>query len=132
MLKKIIFLLVTLLLLIACSAEQNTELEESINSVIEDENNQEININTLTTFEWDEAHLFAPYATKSGMEERLGFNRDKSYIGMRDDVFLLVFVKDDKSIEYADIKHQRSILSTGEEIYHTQSTDVLYLQIYIY
>src|SRR5699024_6435547 len=90
MLKKVIFLLVTLLLLIACSTEQNTELEESINSVIEDENNQEININTLTTFEWDEAHLFAPYATKSGMEERLGFKyRDKSNISMRDDVFLL-------------------------------------------
>lgn len=131
MLKKIIFLLVTLLLLIACSAEQNTELEESINSVIEDENNQEININTLTTFEWDEAHLFAPYATKSGMGERLGFKyRDKSYIGMRDDVFLLVFVKDDKAIKYAEIKHQGSNLSTGEESYLTPSNDVIYIDRY--
>src|SRR5699024_3743860 len=130
MLKKIIFLLVTLLLLIACSAEQNTELEESINSVIEDENNQEININTLTTIEWDEAHLFAPYATKSGMEERLGINRDKSYIGMRDDVFLLVFVKDDKAIKNAEIKHQGSNLSAGEESYLTPSNDVIYIERY--
>lgn len=131
MFKKVSFLFVTLLLLIGCSAEQNTELEESINSVIEDENNQEININPLTTFEWDDAHLFAPYATKSGMEERLGLKyRDKSNIGMRNDIFLLVFVKDDKAIHYAEIKHQGSNLSTEEENNLTPSNDVIYIDRY--
>lgn len=130
MLRKVIFLFVTLLLLIGCSAEQNTELEESINSVIEDENNQEININSLTTFEWDEAHLFAPYAIKSGMEERLGFKyRDKSNIGMRDDIFLLVFVQDDKAIQYAEIIHQGSNLSM-EENNLAPSNDVIYIDRY--
>lgn len=122
--------MITVFLLIGCSAEQNTELEKSIDSAIGDKNNNEIKINTLTTFDWEEAHLFSPYTTSEGMEERLGFKyKDKSNIGMRDDIFLLVFIKDDKAIQYAELDHQGSNLSIEEQqIYLPPSDDVIYIE----
>jgi major membrane immunogen (membrane-anchored lipoprotein) len=129
--KATVLILAIILLLTGCSTEQNTELEESINSVIEDKNNNEININTLTTFDWNEAHLFAPYTTSEGIEEQLGFKyRDKSNIRWKDDIFLLVFVKDDKAIQYAEIDHQGSNLSIKGQSYLTPLEDVIHIDRY--
>lgn len=130
--KKTIYLTMMLaFVLIGCSAEQNTELEESIHSIVEDGNSEEININTLTTFEWEEAHLFHPYTPKEAMKERLGFNyRDKSNIQMRDDIFLLVFVKEDKVVQYAEINRPGVELSMEKDNYLTPSDDVISIDRY--
>ena len=120
------------ILLTGCSnAQRNTALEEAAYSVIEDKDNKEFSLSELTAFDWDEAHLFSPYISRSDMEEQLGVKyRDKSNIVMRDDIFLLVFIKDDKVVHYAEIEHQGSVLSTGEEDYLTPSHDVIYIERY--
>lgn len=115
-----------------CSnANRNEELEEAIFPVISGKNNDEFHLNPLTNFEWEEAHIITPYATKEGIEEQLGVKyKDKSNIFMRDDFFLLVFIKDGKAIQYAEIEHQGSILSAGEEKYLTPSNDIIYINRY--
>ena len=88
--KKITVIIFSLLLLVGCSqssVQQNTELEESIHSIVEDKNISEININSLTNFDWDKAFLFAPYTTQESVEEQLGVDfKDPSKIDIRDEI----------------------------------------------
>lgn len=128
--KVIVVTFLTVLLLMGCGTEQNIKLEKSIDSAIGDRNNNEINIHTLTTFDWEEAHLFSPYTTNEGMEEQLGFKyKDKSNIRMRDDIFLLVFIKDNKVIQYVELDRQGSNLSIDEkQSYLTPSADVIHIE----
>jgi hypothetical protein len=73
-LKEITVIIFSLLLLMGCnhsSVQQNKELEESIYSIVEDKNISEININSLTDFDWDKAFLFGPYTTQESIEEQL-------------------------------------------------------------
>ncbi|WP_391117153.1 hypothetical protein [Psychrobacillus sp. L3] len=115
--KGINVIIFSLLLLVGCSqssVQQNTELEESIYSIVEDKNISEININSLTNFDWDKAFLFAPYTTQESLEEQLGVDfKDPSNIVMRDDIYLLVFLNDNKVVNYAEINRQQSNFSVG-------------------
>ena len=109
--KKISVFVLLLLLLVGCSqsdVQHNTDLEESIYSIVENENKSLININLLTTFDWDEAFLFTPYSTQEGIEEQLGTDfKDPSNIDTRDDIYLLVFLNKNKVVQYAEIERQR-------------------------
>ena len=128
--KKLNIVIISLLvLLIGCSnsnAQHNKELEESIDSIVQDDTKNEIKIETLTTFDWDNAFLFTPYSTQSEIEDQLGtaFN-NSSNIETRDDIYLLVFQNDDKVVEYAEIQRQGSDFSIGEKNYLTPSDDVI-------
>lgn len=65
-------ILIFLILLLAGCNQRDTNLENSISSIVEDSNKSEINVNTLTDIEWDKAFLFTPYSTTKGIEEQLG------------------------------------------------------------
>ena len=123
--KGIIVIIFSLLLLVGCSQsslQQNTELEETIHSVIKDKNISEINTNSLTNFDWDKAFLFAPYTTQESIEEQLDVDfKDPSKIDIRDDIYLLVFLNDNKAVHYAEINRQQSEFSLGEKEYLTPS-----------
>lgn len=123
--KKITIIIFSLLLLVGCSqssVQQNRELEESIHSIVEDKNISEININSLTNFDWDKAFLFAPYTTQKSIDEQLGIDfKDPSKIDIRDDIYLLVFLNDNKVVHYAEINRQQSDFSVGEKEYLTPS-----------
>ena len=101
--RKITVIIFSLLLLVGCSqsnVQQNTELEESIHSILEDKSLTEININALTNFDWNKAFLFAPYTTQEGIEEQLGIDfKDPSKIDIRDDIYLLVFLNDKREVQ---------------------------------
>lgn len=121
--RKITVIIFSLLLLVGCSqssVQQNTELEESIHSILEDKSITEININALTNFDWNKAFLFAPYTTQEGIEEQLGIDfKDPSKIDIRDDIYLLVFLHDKREVHYAEINHQQSDFSIGGKEYLT-------------
>ncbi|SES44993.1 hypothetical protein [Psychrobacillus sp. OK032] len=123
--KKITVIIFSLLFLVGCSknsVQQNTELEESIHSIVEDKNISEININDLTNFDWDKAFLFAPYTTQESLEEQLRVNfKDPSKLDIRDDIYLLVFLNNNKVVHYTEINRQQSDFSLGEQEYLTPS-----------
>jgi uncharacterized protein YxeA len=131
-LKKITIFILLLFLLVGCSqsnVQHNTDLEESIYSFLEDKNKREISIKSLTTFDWDKAFHFSPYSTQEGIEEQLGINfKDQSNINTRDDIYLLVFLKGDKVVQYVEIKRQGTDFSIGEVGQLTPSDDVISIE----
>jgi uncharacterized protein YxeA len=131
-LKKITVIILSLLLLVGCSqssVQQNTELEESIYSIVEDKNISEININSKTNFEWDKSFLFEPYTTQESIEEQLGVDfKDPSKIDIRDDIYLLVFLNENKVVHYAEINRQQSDFFVGENEYLTPTNASIYIE----
>lgn len=126
--KKVIIFILLLILLVGCN-QRNGDLEDSINSVVEDESKGEINVNSHTDFNWDKAFLFTPYSTAESIEEQLGTKfKEKSNINMRDDIYLLVFLNEDEVVQYAEIKRQGSDFSIEETEYLTSSEDVISIE----
>ncbi|WP_404451910.1 hypothetical protein LG329_16405 [Virgibacillus necropolis] len=130
--KKIAVFILLLLLLVGCSQSNvihNTELEDSIYSIVEDKNKNELGLTSLTTFEWENAFLFSPYSTQEGIEEQLGiYFKDPSNIDIRDDIYLLVFLKGDKVVQYVEIERQGSDFSIEEKGPLTPSNDVISIE----
>jgi hypothetical protein len=111
------------LLLTGCSeVTHNTDLENSIQSIVKDKNKSQINIDSLANFEWDKGYLFPPYTAEESMEKQMGVNfKDRSNIYSRDDIYLLVFVNNEKVVQYAEIKRNQSDLSIDATEYITPS-----------
>ncbi|MFG6494841.1 hypothetical protein P8610_05745 [Fictibacillus sp. UD] len=105
--KNKILIVFSVLLLSSCSfgAMHNKNLEQSIHSVMKDEGN--LNLNKVAEFEWDEAHLFPPYTLQSDINKQLGFTfKDPSSIKSRDDIFLLLFVDNQKVVQYVKVSRK--------------------------
>ncbi len=129
------FTLLLLLLLTGCSylnkVHHHVELEKSINSIVEDENNTEIIMKTLTDFDWDKGFLFTPYSSQEGIDEKLGvYFKDPSNMDWRDDIYLLVFMKDDKVVQYVEMDRHGADFESGEQEYLTPSNDVILIERY--
>ncbi|WP_175639379.1 hypothetical protein [Metabacillus schmidteae] len=133
--KLIFFVLLLLLLLTGYSilnkVPHNVELGKSINSIVENVNNTEISIKTLADFDWDKGFLFTPYSTQKGIDEQLGVHfKDPSNIDWRDDIYLLVFMENDKVVQYVEIDRQGADFKLGEKEYLTPSDDVIIIERY--
>ncbi|USK80764.1 membrane lipoprotein lipid attachment site-containing protein [Peribacillus frigoritolerans] len=130
--KQVTFYILLILFLAGCSnVSHNTGLEKSIFSIVEDKNNSEIRINSLTTFDWEKAFIFTPYSTQEGIEEQLGVNfNDPSDIDWRDDIYLLVFLNDDKVVQYIEIDRQGADFTIGEKKHLTPSDDLITIERY--
>lgn len=122
--------MLALLLLVGCSQnKRNTEIEESIRSIVEDTNKSEINIKSLANFDWDKAYLFTPYSTQEGINEQLKVEfKDTSNIDHRDDIYLLVFLNSDKVVQFVEINRQQSDFSIGKKEYLTPSNALINIQ----
>ncbi len=97
----------SLLLLTSCSfgVDRNKNLEQSIHSAMKDEG--KLNLSKVAEFEWDEAHLFPPYTSQSEINKQLGFTfKDPSSIKSRDDIFLLLFVDNQKVVQYVEVSRE--------------------------
>lgn len=115
-----------------CSnVQHNTNLGKSIYSIVEDKNNTEMSLNSLMSFDWEKALLFTPYNTEGAIEEQLGVNfNDPSYIDYRDDIYLLVFMNDEKVVQYVEVERQGSDFTTGEKKYLTPYDDLIIIERY--
>lgn len=107
---------------------RNTELESDIKSLISlvsDNSDSEINIKDFINFDWDKAFLIEPYTSEEEIEKQIGvYFKDNSNIGSRDDIYLLIFLKDNNVVQYAEIARQQCDFSIKEE-YLTPSNDLL-------
>jgi hypothetical protein len=103
-LKKLPAILLFLILLVSCSfgVRHNKDLEKSIQST--QQKDSKVDLNELTDFAWDRAYLFPPYTDQATINEKLGFTfEDPSNIKTRDDIYLLIFVNNDKAVQYAEV-----------------------------
>ena len=119
--KRVILFILLSLFLVGCNnVQHNTDLAKSIYSIVEDENNSEINLTSLTTFDWEKAYLITPYSTQTGINEQLGVNfRDPSGINLRDDIYLLIFMNEEKVVQYVEVERQGADFTIGEKDYVT-------------
>ncbi len=131
---KKITVFILLLFLIGCSfndIQQNKDLEAWIHSIVEEKVESEIALTALTTFNWEKAFLFTPYSTEKLIEEELGMDfKDPSNIDRRDDIYLLVFINEDKPVQYAEIKRLGADFSINENTYLTPSNDLVKIEWY--
>ncbi|KAB2334522.1 hypothetical protein F7731_15045 [Cytobacillus depressus] len=110
-------------------AQENMKLEQVIHSIVEDKNNSQFNLNPLTDFSWDKAQLFGPYTTKEIIEESLGVSYDGQTGGIdyREDIFLLVFLHEDKVVQYAILDRQGAVNFSGKKAI-TPSDDLIKIE----
>ena len=91
------------------SLQHNTKLEASILSIVKADKVDKIDIHSLTDFTWDKAFIFQPYTDQERINEQLSVRfKDPSNIDIRDDIYLLVFLNEDKVVQYAEINRQQS------------------------
>ncbi|WP_096271268.1 hypothetical protein [Paucisalibacillus globulus] len=119
--------IILLLVIAGCSnANHNVDLGKSLQSIVEDKSNSEINLSSWTSFDWEKAFLFSPYTSQEEMEKQLGANfNDQSNLAWRDDIYLLVFKDKEKVIQYVEVEHQGVNLTIGENKYLTPSDDLI-------
>ena len=91
------------------SLQHNTKLEASILSIVKADKVDKIDIHSLTDFTWDTAFIFQPYTDQEWINEQLSVRfKDPCNIDIRDDIYLLVFLNEDKVVQYAEINRQQS------------------------
>lgn len=127
--------LFSLLLLMGCNdinLKQNSEIEKNLHSAIvmrSDNSDIELNIGHFIDFEWEQAFLVQPYTPQADLEKQLGVKfKDPSNIGMRDDIYLFVFVNQGKAVQYAEIKRLGNSFSLGDQEFLDPSNDILYIE----
>ncbi len=108
----IIFIIICSFILIGCSIsqqKQQKELENNLISAIEKKRGNDkqviIKLNSLTNFQWDKFYIFLPYSQVEDINKTLGFvwvGASKSTIDVRDGICLLVFVRDNKVVQYLE------------------------------
>ena len=129
---KHIVLILSLLLLVGCNqsqAQYNEELEQAIFSLAEGQDKGEFHLEPLTDFNWDRAELFGPYTPREVIEESLGVHyRQTGGIESSEHFFLLVFLNDDKAVQYTFLYRQGGIDFTSEKGNITPSNDLIKLE----
>ncbi|MDY0407845.1 hypothetical protein ACFFIS_07765 [Virgibacillus soli] len=132
--KKLMVFISLILMLVGCNQDDmqdRTGLEKSVQSIMMDEDISEIHIKSLTDFDWEKAYLITPYSDQKSIEKQIGVSfKDKSNMNMRDDIYLIVFIQDDKVIQYAELKRQGADFSVGEKEYLTPIDDVIKIDRY--
>ncbi|MFT8322719.1 MAG: hypothetical protein ABF649_17750 [Bacillus sp. (in: firmicutes)] len=117
--KKLIILFISLMILASCSqssGKNNNELGKSIMSAMDKNDAKEMDLTDVTDFSWDKAYIFNPYTSQKSINEQLGVKfKDPSGIDSRDDIYLIVFLKQNKVIHYAEIERKYGDLSSDKE-----------------
>lgn len=121
-----VFIILVLVLAGCSSVHHNVDLGKSLQTIVEDKSNSEINLSSWTSFDWEKAFLFSPYTSQEEMEKQLSANfHDQSNLAWRDDIYLLVFMDKEKVIQYVEVEHQGVNLTIGENKYLTPSDDLI-------
>jgi hypothetical protein len=107
----------------SASGNHNKELEKSFSSAIKEKSVEEIDLNSLIDFDWEKAYLINPYTSQEMINEQLGFKyKDPSTMVNRDDIFLVVFIHNNKVVQYAELTSQfGSLVPESNDDYITPS-----------
>ncbi|MFP3888166.1 hypothetical protein U8V97_22235 [Priestia filamentosa] len=130
--KKYIFLFMFCLLvghMLGYKDIRHKELERSLHTALQGDVHN-VNIASLTDFQWDKAYVFPPYTTVEGMRDELGVQsyRDWSGLGFRDDINLLVFLHGNQIVHYAEMNIKDGHFVQNEELSFTPSHATLTVQ----
>lgn len=130
--KTIVFMLMTLIFLASCSQVvdlHNKGLEKSVNAALDKKGVTEIDVHSLTDFDWDQAYLITPYTDQETINKQLGvtFN-DPTNIAQRDDIYLLVFLDKNKVVQYIKIPTKYGQLMHGNKDGFTPSHATIKIQ----
>lgn len=107
------------------SVKHDKKLEDSLNNILKKDQNNTIDIGDLITYDWERIYMFHPYKEEADMKDILGFKfHDPVGMALRDDIELLVVVKDDGTFEYAKVSLGYGYLMMQEE-YLTPENDVV-------
>ncbi|WP_346235130.1 hypothetical protein MKY04_21930 [Lysinibacillus telephonicus] len=106
--KKIVYIFLTIAIVILFAelfwnrASQDTILSKDIHSLIQQGENQ-IDLTTLTDFEWIAVNVYGPYTTNEMIEDSMGiqFKGDNGGIDVLEDRFLLVFANEKNALKTA-------------------------------
>ncbi|MEE6449436.1 hypothetical protein RAH41_02565 [Gottfriedia acidiceleris] len=131
--KKFIYLIFfSLIFLASCSQSggmHNKGLEKSISSALEKKSVTEIDINSLTDFEWDKAYLITPYTDQETINKQLGVKfKDPTNMVIRDDIYLLVFLNKNKVVQYIKIPTKYGQLMYGDKDGISLSNSIIKIQ----
>ncbi|MCM3655363.1 hypothetical protein [Metabacillus litoralis] len=111
-------LIISSILFAGChhNLEINDDLvERRMNSVFLNKDQNEVDLNALTDFSWEKAYIFPPYTTSEYMTEKLGFKwNNATGIDYRDDINLIVFVKDKKVVKYIELPRKYGDFASGD------------------
>lgn len=96
---------------------QRNALEESLTSEISNMQQEGITccleMRKITNFEWDKLFIFLPFTDPDYIENVLEFewnNASKVYRRSRDDLYLLIFVKENRVVEYLEFSSTKDLL----------------------
>ncbi|MCC5801249.1 hypothetical protein [Rossellomorea vietnamensis] len=116
----------------ACSssdAEQNKTFENTVDFMVKELQNKEIEIHSIADFKWDKAYLFPPYTSQESIEKKLKIEyEDSNNISNRDDIYLLVFLHEGRVVQYTEINRQKADFTTDGKEYLTPYEDVLKIE----
>ncbi|WP_051758178.1 hypothetical protein [Rossellomorea vietnamensis] len=116
----------------ACSssdAEQNKTFENTVDFMVKELQNKEIEIHSIADFKWDKAYLFPPYTSQESIEKKLKIEyEDSDNISNRDDIYLLVFLHEGRVVQYTEINRQKADFTTDGKEYLTPYEDVLKIE----
>ncbi len=107
----------------SASGNHNRELEKSFSSALNEKRMEGVDLNSLTDFDWEKAYVFSPYTPQKAINEKLGFNyKDPSSIDFRDDIYLVVFLHNNKVVQYIELTTQfRNVIIDTNDGYFTPS-----------
>lgn len=88
-------------------ASEDTVLAMKILELVES-GSAEIELSTLTDFDWEKAAVYGPYTTVDIIEESLNieFKGSNKAIDFREDIFLLVFAKGNHAIKTVELSRR--------------------------
>jgi hypothetical protein len=91
-----------------CANPSQTSIYKELSTTIRSKNftkGKTFRLKEATSFDWDKFYVFAPYTTPEDIQRSLGFNWSQSNcfgLSSRDDINLLVFVKDGKVVQFLE------------------------------
>jgi len=121
--------------LMGCSdsaIERSTEIEEDLHSAIimvSEQSDSQVSIKNFVDFKWDKAFLIDPYTPQDELVNQIGVKFiDRSNIALRDDIYLLVFLNQEKVVLYAEIERLGSTITLGDQEYLKPANDTIYIK----
>ncbi|WP_430786657.1 hypothetical protein VBD025_14380 [Virgibacillus flavescens] len=125
-------LILCLFFLTSCTqstVQQNNKLASAIETVLEDNEEKAIDLTNFADFKWDKAYIFHPYTTQSIIDRQLNVDfKDPSNMSSRDDIYLLVFLQDEKVVQYAEISREHGELTMNSKDGITPSEPIIELK----
>ncbi|KZZ83041.1 hypothetical protein [Bacillus sp. SJS] len=99
--------LLILFFIAVSGCSQNVKESQSLKKDIRSEMNlhkSEFRLSHAADFSWEKAYIFGPYTTEDEIEKELGMPfKNESNLEQREDMNIIVFVKGNRVIMYAEI-----------------------------